>query len=128
MKEISLTKITSEKAPPAIGPYSQAVIAGQFLFTSGQIPLDPATGAVAGEDIERQARQVMENCKAILTEAGYTLEDVVKTTCFLKDMKDFAVFNRVYGEYFPGRPARSCVAVREIPKDVLCEMELIAYK
>ncbi len=123
-----MKKISTNKAPKAIGPYSQAVIVEPFLFASGQIPVNPSTGCVVEGDITVQAVQVMENIKAVLEEAGYCFEDVVKTTCFLKDMKDFAAFNEVYGKYFTGCPARSCVAVREIPKDVLCEVEITAYK
>ncbi|MGI5947720.1 MAG: RidA family protein [Lachnospiraceae bacterium] len=123
-----MKKISTNKAPKAIGPYSQAVIIEPFLFASGQIPVNPSTGCVVEGDITVQAVQVMENIKAVLEEAGYCFEDVVKTTCFLKDMKDFAAFNEVYGKYFTGCPARSCVAVREIPKDVLCEVEITAYK
>ena len=123
-----MKKISTKKAPQAIGPYSQAVVAGPFLFASGQIPVNPSTGSVVEGDITVQAVQVMENIKAVLEEAGYCFGDVVKTTCFLKDMKDFAVFNEVYGKYFTECPARSCVAVREIPKDVLCEVEITAYK
>ncbi len=123
-----MKKISTNKTPKAIGPYSQAVIVEPFLFVSGQIPVNPSTGCVVEGDITVQAVQVMENIKAVLEEAGYCFEDVVKTTCFLKDMKDFAAFNEVYGKYFTGCPARSCVAVREIPKDVLCEVEITAYK
>ncbi len=121
-------KISTPKAPQAIGPYSQAVVADRFLFASGQIPVDPETGELAEARIEVQARQVMENVKAILEAADYTFEDVVKVSCYLKSMEDFNGFNAVYGEYFTGHPARSCVAVREIPKDVLCEVEITAYK
>lgn len=123
-----MKKISTSKAPGAIGPYSQAIVADHLLFASGQIPIDPATGKLVEKDIAVQARQVMENIGAVLEAAGYTFDDVVKTTCFLKDMKDFAVFNEVYGEYFTNCPARSCVAVKEIPKDVLCEVEVTAYK
>lgn len=123
-----MKKISTKCAPKAIGPYSQAILVDRFLFASGQIPIDPATGVVVEAKIEVQARQVMENIRAVLDAAGYTFEDVVRTTCFLKDMKDFAEFNSVYGEYFTNCPARSCVAVREIPKDVLCEVEITAYK
>lgn len=123
-----MKKISTKKAPQAIGPYSQAVVAGPFLFVSGQIPVNPSTGSAVEGDITVQAVQVMENIKAVLEEAGYCFGDVVKTTCFLKDMKDFAAFNEVYGKYFTECPARSCVAVREIPKDVLCEVEITAYK
>lgn len=118
--------ISTEKAPAAIGPYSQAVVAGGFLFTSGQIPIDPATGAIHGETIEAQARQVMLNLDAVLKEAGTCFEKVVKTTCFLSDMADFAAFNEVYAEFFVNKPARSCVAVKALPKNVLCEVEVIA--
>lgn len=121
-----LKKVSTTKAPAAIGPYSQAVIAGDFLYTSGQIPLDPATGEIKGTDITEQAEHVMKNIEAILAEAGYTCEEVVKTTCFLADMADFAAFNSVYEKCFTQKPARSCVAVRQLPKDVLCEVEVIA--
>ena len=119
--------ISTQKAPAAIGPYSQGIIAGPFLYASGQIPIDPATGDIKGGDILEQAEQVMKNVGAILEEAGYGYEDVVKTTCFLADMADFAAFNRVYEKYFTGKPARSCVAVKQLPKNVLCEVEVIAY-
>lgn len=120
-------KISTPKAPAAIGPYSQAIRAGEFLFASGQIPINPETGAVEAEGIEPQAEQVMKNIGAILDEAGTDYEHVVKTTCFLDDMSDFAAFNGVYEKYFTGKPARSCVAVKKLPKDVLCEVEVIAY-
>lgn len=120
--------ISTENAPQAIGPYSQAVESGGFLFASGQIPADPQSGELAPANIQAQARQVMENVKALLEAAGYSLTDVVKTTCFLKDLADFATFNSIYAEYFTGCPARSCVAVREIPKGVLCEVEVIAHR
>lgn len=122
-------KVSTSKAPAAIGPYSQGIIVGNTLYASGQIPLDPATGEVKGNDISEQARQVMRNVGAILSEAGYSYNDVVKTTCFLADMKDFAAFNSIYERYFTGdeKPARSCVAVKELPKNVLCEVEVIAY-
>ena len=107
--------------------YSQAIRAGEFLFASGQIPINPETGAVEAEGIEAQAEQVMKNIGAILDEAGTDYEHVVKTTCFLDDMSDFAAFNGVYEKYFTGKPARSCVAVKKLPKDVLCEVEVIAY-
>ena len=122
-----LKKVATDKAPAAIGPYSQGIIAGNTLYASGQIPIDPATGEIRGGEITEQAQQVMENVGAILEEAGYTFGDVVKTTCFLADMADFAAFNSVYEKYFTERPARSCVAVRQLPKDVLCEVEVIAY-
>lgn len=120
-------KISTTKAPAAIGPYSQAIRAGEFLFASGQIPINPETGAVEAEGIEAQTEQVMKNIGAILAEAGTDYGHVVKTTCFLDDMGDFAAFNGVYERYFTGKPARSCVAVKKLPKDVLCEVEVIAY-
>ncbi len=121
-----IRKIATEKAPKAIGPYSQAVTVNGFLYSSGQIPLDPETGQVAGTDIETQTRRVMENISAVLEEAGIGVENVVKTTCFLKDLSDFAAFNAVYAEYFVSLPARSCVEVSALPRDVLVEVELIA--
>ena len=114
------------KAPAAIGPYSQAMKANGFLFASGQVPLSPETGAVVGTTIEEQAEQSCKNIKAILEANGLGFEDVIKTTCFLADMGDFAAFNGIYGTYFTGKPARSCVAVKELPKQVLCEVEIIA--
>ena len=122
----SLLKVSTEKAPAAIGPYSQAVIAGGVLYTSGQIPVNPGTNAIAGDTIEEQAEQVMKNLGAVLTEAGTTFEKVVKTTCFIADMGDFAKFNEIYAKYFTEKPARSCVAVKTLPKNVLCEVEVIA--
>ncbi len=119
-------KIYTKNAPDAIGPYSQAVKCGNLLFTSGQIAIDPATGNVEAEGIEAQTRQICENLKAVLAEAGCTFDNVVKTTCFLSDMNDFADFNRVYGEYFTNKPARSCVEVSKLPKGVLAEIEAIA--
>ncbi len=121
-----IKKITTDKAPAAIGPYSQGIIANGFLFASGQIPINPATGAIEGETITEQAELVMKNIGEILKEAGTTYENVVKTTCFLADMADFGAFNTVYERYFTGKPARSCVAVKTLPKGVLCEVELIA--
>ena len=121
-----LKKITTEKAPAAIGPYSQAIVAGNFLFASGQIPINPENGEVEAEGIEAQAEQVMKNVGAILEAAGTDYANVVKTTCFLADMADFAAFNGVYEKYFTGKPARSCVAVKALPKNVLCEVEVIA--
>lgn len=120
-----LKKISTDKAPAAIGPYSQGIIAGDFLFASGQIPINPATGNVEAEGIEAQARQAIMNVGEILKEAGIGYENVVKTTCFLADMGDFAAFNKVYEEFFTEKPARSCVAVKELPKGVLCEVEVI---
>lgn len=113
-------------APAAIGPYSQAVQAGNLLFLSGQVPIVPAEGKVLATDITGQAEQVMKNIGEILREAGLTYTNVVKTTCFLADMGDFAAFNAVYGAYFTGKPARSCVAVKDLPLGVLCEVEVIA--
>ena len=118
--------LETKKAPAAIGPYSQAKMAGNFLFASGQIPVDPATGEVAGDKIETQAEQSCKNVGAILEEAGVTYENAVKTVCFLADMNDFATFKEIYGKYFTGKPARSCVAVKTLPKNVLCEVEVIA--
>ena len=121
-----LKKVYTSNAPEAIGPYSQAIICGNMLFTSGQVPIDPATGNVETEGITDQATQVMKNLAAVLEEAGTTFEKVVKTTCFLSDMADFAAFNAVYAEYFTSKPARSCVAVKTLPRNVLCEVEVIA--
>ena len=118
--------VQTEHAPAAIGPYSQALVTGGLVFTSGQIPLDPATGAVVEGGVEAQAEQVMKNLAAVLEEAGSGLDKAVKTTCFLADMNDFAAFNEVYARYFPGKPARSCVAVRQLPKSGLVEVEVIA--
>ena len=116
----------TDKAPEAIGPYSQAMITGGLLFTSGQIAINPATGAVEADSIEGQTEQVMKNLGALLEAAGSSFGRVVKTTCFLADMGDFAAFNAVYERYFTGRPARSCVAAKQLPKNVLVEVELIA--
>lgn len=118
--------VYTDKAPAAIGPYSQAVILNGVLFTSGQIPVNPATGEIAGDTIEEQADQVMKNLGEVLKEAGSSFENAVKTTCFLADMGDFAAFNEVYAKYFVNKPARSCVAVKSLPKNVLCEVEVIA--
>lgn len=118
--------ISTEKAPGAIGPYSQAMVVNGLLYTSGQIALDPATGAIAGEDIASQADRVCKNLGELLKAAGTGFENVVKTTCFLADMGDFGTFNEVYAKYFVSKPARSCVAVKTLPKNVLCEVELIA--
>lgn len=121
--------ISTENAPKAIGPYVQAVKVGNFLFTSGQIPLDPATNTIVVGDIKVQAKRVLDNLVAVLNEAGLTTKNVVKTTCFLKNINDFTAFNEVYAEYFTSpAPARSCVEVARLPKDVLCEVELVAYK
>ncbi|MBQ7823383.1 MAG: RidA family protein [Bacteroidaceae bacterium] len=121
-----IKKVHTSNAPEAIGPYSQAVICGNMLFTSGQIAINPATGNVEASDIEGQTTQVMKNLEAVLKEAGTSFENVVKTTCFLKDMGDFVAFNAIYGAYFTGKPARSCVAAKQLPKDVLVEVEIIA--
>ena len=118
--------VYTEKAPAAIGPYSQAMILNGVLFTSGQIPVNPATGEINGNTIETQAEQVMKNLGEVLKEAGSSFEKAVKTTCFLADMGDFAKFNEVYATYFVNKPARSCVAVKTLPKNVLCEVEVIA--
>ena len=121
-----MRKIATQNAPAAIGPYSQGIITGNLLFSSGQIALNPQTGEVVGSDIAEQAEQVMKNIGAILAEAGTNYERTVKTTRFLADMNDFAAFNEVYGRYFTEKPARSCVAVKTLPKNVLCEVEVIA--
>lgn len=118
--------VYTDKAPAAIGPYSQAMILGDILFTSGQIPVVPETGELAGDTIEAQAEQVMKNLGEVLKEAGTGFENAVKTTCFLADMGDFAAFNEIYAKYFVNKPARSCVAVKTLPKNVLCEVEVIA--
>lgn len=121
-----IKKISTEKAPAAIGPYSQAIVYGGTVFTSGQIPLDPTTGAVEAEGITAQTEQVMKNLDAVLTAAGASFESAIKTTCFLADMGDFAAFNEVYAKYFTEKPARSCVAVKTLPRGVLVEVEVIA--
>lgn len=120
--------VSTEKAPAAIGPYSQAVRAGGFLFLSGMMPIDPAKNALVESEITVQAEQIMKNVDAVLTAAGYSAADVVKTTCFLSDIGNFAAFNKVYGEYFTSKPARSCVAAKDLPKGALVEVEVIAYK
>ena len=121
-----MKKISTNKAPSAIGPYSQAIVFNGMLYTSGQIAINPTTGNIDGKTIEEQTEQVMQNLKAVLEEAGTSFENVIKTTCFLVDMKDFAAFNGIYGKYFTEKPARSCVAVKELPKGALCEVEVIA--
>ena len=121
-----IKKVVTDKAPAAIGPYSQAVIAGKMLYASGQIPINPQTGNVEAEGIEAQTEQVMKNIGAVLAAGDCSYKDVVITTCFLADMGDFAAFNGVYEKYFSHKPARSCVAVKQLPKDVLCEVEVIA--
>ena len=123
-----LNRVSTPKAPAAIGPYSQAVWAGDFLYLSGMMPIDPETGVLEPADITLQAERIMKNVEAVLAGAGLTQENVVKTTCFLSDMGNFAAFNAVYGAYFTSKPARSCVAVRELPKGALVEVEVIAYK
>ncbi len=121
--------IATTNAPGAIGPYSQAVKAGNFVYVSGQIPVDPATGAFAGDDVVSQTHQCLKNVSAILTEAGYTMDDVVKATVYLKSMGDFAAMNEVYAQYFKGEcPARAAFAVVELPKGALVEIEVVAYK
>ena len=122
MKEV----ISTNNAPAAVGAYSQAVKTGNLLFCSGQIALDPASGVLKGEDIEAQTEQVMQNISALLAAAGATFDDVVKTTCFLADINDFAKFNEVYAKYFTSKPARSCVAVSALPKGALVEVEVTA--
>ena len=119
--------ICTKNAPQPVGPYSQAVIAGDLLYTSGQVPIIPETGAVLDGNISEQATLVCENVGAVLTAAGTGFNHVIKTTCFLADMDDFAAFNQVYERYFTEKPARSCVAVKRLPRDVLCEIEAIAY-
>lgn len=121
-----MKKIATDKAPGAIGPYSQAIVAGGLVYTSGQIAIDPQTGALAGTDIAAQTERVMKNLGAVLAAAGSSYEKAVKTTCFLADIADFAVFNEVYGRYFTGKPARSCVAVKSLPKGALVEVEVVA--
>ena len=122
MAEVVYTK----NAPDAIGPYSQAIKTNGLVFTSGQIAINPATGNVEADTIEGQTEQVMQNLKNLLEASGSSLEKAVKTVCFLADMNDFAAFNAIYGKYFTGKPARSCVAVKTLPKNVLCEVEVIA--
>ena len=123
-----INRIHTDKAPAAVGPYSQAIEVSGMVYTSGQIPLDPATGELVEGDIKAQAHQVFKNLRAVPTEAGTSMDNVVKTLCFLADMSDFAAFNQVYEEYFTEKPARSCVAVKELPKGALCEAEVIAVK
>ena len=122
----SIKKVHTDNAPAAVGPYSQAVTVNGVVYTSGQIPLDPKSGTVVEGDITVQTEQVMKNLMAVLAEAGTKQENTIKTMCFLSDMGDFAEFNEVYEKYFTEKPARSCVAVRTLPKDVLCEVEVIA--
>lgn len=121
-----LKKIATDKAPSAIGPYSQAVTCGNLVYTSGQIALDPTSGTLVGEDITAQTERVMQNLEAVLAAAGTSFDQVVKTTCFLAEIADFAAFNAVYGKYITSAPARSCVAVKDLPKGALVEVEVIA--
>lgn len=120
--------IYTKNAPDAIGPYSQAYLCGNVLYTSGQIAINPENNEFICGNIEQQTKRVIENLAAILREAGFGFEHVVKTTCFLKNMEDFAAFNSIYGEYFTSKPARSCIAAKELPKGALVEVELIAIK
>ncbi|MGN0452108.1 MAG: RidA family protein [Acutalibacteraceae bacterium] len=121
-----IKKISTDKAPKAIGPYSQAILCGGMLYTSGQIALSPESGELVGENISEQTEQIMKNLSAVLAEAGTSFQNVVKTTCFLADIADFAAFNEVYGKYITSAPARSCVAVKSLPKGALAEVEVIA--
>ena len=121
-----INKISTDKAHKAIGPYSQAILCGGMLYTSGQIALSPENGELVGENIAEQTEQIMKNLSAVLAEAGTSFDNVVKTTCFLADIADFAVFNEVYGKYITSAPARSCVAVKSLPKGALAEVEVIA--
>ncbi len=121
-----MEKIYTNKAPEAIGPYTQAIKTGNLIFTSGQIAINPATGTVEATTIEAQTEQVCKNLSEVLNQAGSSLDKAVKTTCFLKEMSDFAAFNEVYGKYFTSKPARSCVAAKQLPKDVLVEVEVVA--
>ena len=121
-----LKKISTDKAPAAIGPYSQAIVVGNMLFTSGQIAINPQTGNIEGKTTAEQTEQVMQNLQAVLTAAGTSFDKVIKTTCFLANIADFGAFNEVYGRYFTEKPARSCVAVKDLPKAALVEVEVIA--
>lgn len=122
------SKVHTDMAPAAIGPYLQAIVTGNLVFTSGQIPLDPETGVLVGKDIREQTERVCKNLSAVLTAAGSSLEKAVKTVCYLSNMEDFAAFNEVYATFFTGKPARSCVAVKTLPKGALVEVEVIAEK
>ncbi len=121
-----MIKIYTEKAPAAVGPYSQAVVSNGMVFTSGQIAINPLTNTIEAQTIEEQTEQVMKNLRAVLDTAGSSFDKAIKTTCFLADMNDFAAFNKIYGKYFTNLPARSCVAVKTLPKNVLVEVEVIA--
>ena len=121
-----IKKISTDKAPKAIGPYSQAILCGGMLYTSGQIALSPESGELVGDNIAEQTEQIMKTLSAVLAEAGTSFQNVVKTTCFLADIADFAAFNEVYGKYITSAPARSCVAVKSLPKGALAEVEVIA--
>ncbi|MEE1046150.1 MAG: RidA family protein [Clostridia bacterium] len=121
-------KVQTSKAPAAIGPYSQAVVVGNLIFTSGQIPLNPETGVLEGENITEQTHRVCKNLETVLSAAGGSLQSAVKTVCFLANMADFAAFNEVYAQYFTEKPARSCVAVKDLPKGALVEVEVVAEK
>ncbi len=121
-------KVETNKAPKAIGPYSQAVVVGNLIFTSGQIPLNPETGVLVGNDIKEQTHRVCQNLKAVLEASGSSLENAVKTVCYLSDMTNFSQFNEVYAQYFTQKPARSCVAVKELPKGALVEVDVVAEK
>lgn len=121
-------KVYTKNAPEAIGPYSQGMVVGNLVFTSGQIPLNPETGVLEGKNITEQTHRICKNLKAVLEEAGSSLQNVVKTICFLSEMADFAEFNAVYAKYFTGKPARSCVAVKELPKGALVEVEAVAER
>lgn len=123
---MEIKTINTTKAPAAIGPYSQAKLYNGMLYLSGQIPVNPATGAIAGDEITVQTEQVMKNIAAVLTAAGTDYSKVIKTTCFIANMADFAIFNKIYEQYFSSKPARSCVAAKQLPKNVLVEVELIA--
>lgn len=123
---MELKKVATDKAPSAIGPYSQAIVCGELVFTSGQIPINPQSGNVEAKTIAEQTEQVMQNLGAVLTASGSSFEKAVKTTCFLANIADFSAFNEVYAKYFTTKPARSCVAVKDLPKGVLVEVEVIA--
>ncbi len=127
MEDNMLNKVSTDKAPKAIGPYSQAIIYGNTVYTSGQIALSPETAALVGDNISEQTEQVMKNLSAVLEKAGSSMKNIIKTICFLSDISDFAAFNEVYGKYITEAPARSCVAVKDLPKGALVEVEVIAF-